>query len=133
MLPSVEQVECLFGALLIGESPRDDERVVRSGPPVNSLFYPFSEQEILDAKSNWGNSAPGADGLRVDQVRKCGDKTLGILYTIIFMRGVRVRRFVRSRITLIYKNGDRTNASNGLYNFIDISKYWELLKMVKHF
>ncbi|CAH2016998.1 unnamed protein product [Acanthoscelides obtectus] len=110
--PPIDEVERLYRGIL--ESPAREVTDVHNKPLTEDTktFLPFRQDEIENAKTSWGNSAPGADGITVSSVKRANNRVLSVLFSIILIRNVHPVCFRRSRTTIIYKNGQRCDPAN---------------------
>lgn len=84
-----------------------------------NINSPFEALEIQQAKDGWTPSAPGPDGITVQEVRNiCNDK-LGLLFKVVYYRLCIPEAWKTSRTTLIFKDRDR--ADTATYHTITIS------------
>lgn len=74
--------------------------------------HPITAEEVAKAKVRWRKSAPGPDGVTTEQVRSKPDRQLALLFTVLLYSNTQLARFKKSRTTLIYKKGIRTDPAN---------------------
>ncbi|CAH1995337.1 unnamed protein product [Acanthoscelides obtectus] len=110
--PPIDEIERLYRGIL--ESLARETTDVHNKPLTEDTktFLPFRQHEIESAKTSWGNSAPGADGIAVSSVKRANNRVLSVLFSIILIRNVHAVCFRRSRTTIIYKNGQRCDPAN---------------------
>ncbi|CAH2017715.1 unnamed protein product [Acanthoscelides obtectus] len=111
-VPPLKAVEELYSGIF--ERAATETMTVHPEPRNTdaTTFAPFEESELEAAKTAWANSAPGADGITVASVKNTNNRVLCVLYSIILMRNVHPAIFLRSRTTIIYKDGQRSEAAN---------------------
>lgn len=87
-LPSVTNVEKLFGIIFKLASPPDNEPFDPVCVTSGSVYSFISEDEVRAAQSRWQISAPKSDQVPVIAVKQMSLSELAILYTIIISRNV---------------------------------------------
>jgi len=111
VLPTVEDVEALFGGILESPSPEDNEPIA-DRRQSEGTFLPISEADIRAGTSGWQHSAPGLDGITVEGVKKLRPAILSAVFSIILGRNVHPPSWRTSRTVLVPKDGDRKEAGN---------------------
>nr|CAH7730029.1 unnamed protein product [Callosobruchus chinensis] len=111
-LPSLGEVEDLFGGIWESEAVTDDG--VISDPKVaqKETFYPISPYDVGTWKAHWQPSAPGPDGITVTDVKKFDNLELSIVFTVVFGSKVHPTTWKQSRTVLVPKDGDKRKANN---------------------
>ena len=110
-LPSLRDVEDLYGNILESVSPEDNE-VISDPKPQCNTFRPITEEDVRKAMSNWQTSAPGLDRLSIPDVKKVPPIVWSVVLSVIFGRNIHPTSWKELRTTLVPKDGDRKQATN---------------------
>lgn len=110
-LPTIEDVETLFGGILEAESSADDADI---GEVQGSLdtFRPVTIEDVHASIAAWQHAAPGVDGISVEAVKKVKPLELSAVFTAILGRNVHPNSWSTSRTVLVPKGGDGKLATN---------------------
>lgn len=111
VLPTVTDVEKYFGAIFEDPSPPDTEPVIEATNNI-SMSQPITSEELDYAIKSWRHSAPGPDGITVDQVKACPPALLLLLFNIILYRRFTPSLWKLSRTIILEKEGDRKDPGN---------------------
>lgn len=109
--PEIQAVDQLYRGILEDPAAQDDKPITPRSMPNDTTPF-ITEEEILAAKNNWRNAAPGPDGILVSQVKQTSDADLAILFNVILQYGTPPTKWRTLRTTLIEKGGDTSNPSN---------------------
>lgn len=118
--PRVSEVERYFSELL--ERPRYDD----SEPIEDYKVTAPNINKCSAFEDGWTPSAPGPDGITVQQVKPCYNSKLCLLYNVVYYRLCIPTQWKSSRTVLIFKDGDRAEPRN--YRPITISS--ALLRLI---
>jgi hypothetical protein len=111
-MPSLRNVEDLYGGILESPSPADDAPFEAKIVERSESLQPITEDEVRDAKTGWSHSAAGPDRVSVAAVKASDDSTLATFFNVLLLRGVQPTVWRDTRTILIPKGGDPTNAEN---------------------
>jgi hypothetical protein len=111
-MPSLRNVEDLYGGILESPSPADDAPFEAKIVERSESLQPITEDEVCDAKTDWSHSAAGPDRVSVAAVKASDESTLAIFFNVLLLRGVQPTVWRDTRTILIPKGGDPTNAEN---------------------
>lgn len=109
--PTVDQVENLYKNLFESVPEPVSEPLVAPAKTVGT-YNPITEDEVEFGKRGWPCSAPGPDGVTVDQVRRCPARLLAALYNVLLYRKTTPSSWRESRTVLLPKEGDLTDPGN---------------------
>ncbi|KAJ3639107.1 hypothetical protein Zmor_004170 [Zophobas morio] len=115
VLPSIEDVESLYGNLLESTPEHMPDTRLDNSPdydvsPVS--VSPVRPDEVTFAKQYWPNSAPGLDRISVATTKKIPDLHLAVLFNAILLRNVLPTSWRTTNTVLIPKKGDLKDPAN---------------------
>ncbi|KAH0821028.1 hypothetical protein GEV33_001763 [Tenebrio molitor] len=111
-MPSLRNVEDLYGGILESPSPADDAPFEAKFVERSESLQPITEDKVCDAKTGWSHSAASPDRVSVAAVKASDESTLAIFFNVLLFRGVQPTVWRDTRTILIPKGGDPTNAEN---------------------
>lgn len=99
--PPLVDVEKHYASVLETPSPHDDEPFC----PADEcdIFQPVSSDDVAKAKTNWRPSAPGPDGIRVQNLLHHSNEELALLFSVVLWTNTIPSSWLISRTTLIPK------------------------------
>lgn len=80
--------------------------------PDRPAFTPLNPEEVKSILSNLRRSAPGPDGVTLEQLKKVNTHLTSFLFNVILLANLQLKRFKTSRVVLVYKNGDKHDPAN---------------------
>jgi hypothetical protein len=111
-MPSLRNVEDLYGGILESPSPADDAPFEAKFVERSESLQPITEDKVCNAKTGWSHSAASPDRVSVAAVKASDESTLAIFFNVLLFRGVQPTVWRDTRTILIPKGGDPTNAEN---------------------
>jgi hypothetical protein len=111
-MPSLRNVEDLYGGILESPSPANDAPFEAKFVERSESLQPITEDKVCDAKTGWSHSAASPDRVSAAAVKASDDSTLAIFFNVLLLRGVQPTVWRDTRTILIPKGGDPTNAEN---------------------
>lgn len=109
-LPSIQEVEDFYGDVFEGQSIEDSEEVQPKW--AANTFQPITPNDVEKAMANWKVSAPGPDGLTVQQAKNVPVRYWSIVMSAILFRNTHPSCWKLLRTVLVPKDGDRRSPTN---------------------
>lgn len=114
--PSAPKVEEYFRNLYAATppppTPATEDAKLQPLSAATTIFGKIVSAEVEEAKANLSPSAPGPNGLGINQLKAADTKLISTLLSCIFLGNLQLPRNTTARMTLIHKNGARDDPVN---------------------